>query len=312
MKKFVLFILFLFAVAVVVPVVIYFASPGLAYEAVMFAERRASGLEKKKLYVGEHTIQYLEGGKGETVILLHGFAANKDTWTKFAKSMTPNFHIIAFDLPGFGESSQLKEGPHSISAQAAFLHRITNVMKLGSFHLAGSSMGGAIAGRYAAEYQNKVSSLALFDAAGVPSPQKSEFATLLEKGKNPFFIENTDDFDQMLEFVFFTPPPILDRFKQYFTEQSIARRPFEEKVVLEIIDEKYSMIADLRTIKNHQIKTLVVWGNKDRIIDLSTLRVLEKAIPEAEVVVMKDCGHVPMLEKPEEAAEHYSNFLKKL
>lgn len=312
MKKIALFLLFLLAIAVTTPLVLYFVFPGIALEAVMLVERHNSGLKKRKLYVGEHTIRYLEGGNGETIILLHGFAGNKDTWTRFAKSLTPDFHILAFDLPGYGESSALKQGPHNIADQAAFLNRITNVMKLGSFHLAGSSMGGAIAARYAADYQNKVSSLALINSAGIMADKKSDFTLRLEKGDNPIFIENTGDFDEMLSFLYKTQPKIPSGFKAWLVGQSKARRPFEKMAMQKIIEEKYSMIPDLKAIADHQIKTFIIWGNKDRVIHISTLEILAKELPGSQTAIIKDCGHLPMLERPDESAEHYSRFLKRM
>ena len=97
---------------VAVPVIIilvliscYLLFPGVTFKILRNMERSAAGLEQKSIEVGKLHIEYLEGGKGEVLLLLHGFGGNKDNWTRVAKYLTPHFKVIAPDLPGFGESS---------------------------------------------------------------------------------------------------------------------------------------------------------------------------------------------------------------
>ena len=53
----------------------------------------------------------------------------------------------------------------------------------------------------------------------------------------------------------------------------------------------------------------IVWGDNDRVLDVSSISVMQRARPDAAVVVMKDMGHVPILERPAETAAHYLAFL---
>jgi len=64
---------------------------------------------------------------------------------------------------------------------------------------------------------------------------------------------------------------------------------------------------DLPKIK---ARTLVLWGDHDRVLDVSCVQILEKGLPNCTVVIMQDCGHLPMIERPQEASEHYLAFLK--
>jgi len=88
---------------------IYFLIPETLFKLAIKAERYSAGLVQKEIQVDDHKIVYLEGGKGQTIVLLHGFGANKDNWTRFAKYLTGNYHLVIPDIPGFGESSQIKE-----------------------------------------------------------------------------------------------------------------------------------------------------------------------------------------------------------
>jgi len=78
---------------------IYFIFPDTSINALVELERKA------------------KGGKGETLVLLHGFGANKDNWTRLAKYLMSHYRIIAPDLPGFGESSSPNDIDYTVAAQ---------------------------------------------------------------------------------------------------------------------------------------------------------------------------------------------------
>ena len=134
-------------VAVVLVVVGYFVLPGLLMKWATGSERKAASLQYKSVHVGDHEIVYLEGGHGETILMLHGFAANKDNWTRFAKLISPAYHVVALDLPGFGESTCLEDASYSIADQAKRLTQFADAIGLKKFHIVGNSMGGHIAAR---------------------------------------------------------------------------------------------------------------------------------------------------------------------
>ena len=95
-------------ILLLVPVVIYFGFPEVLYNYSITSVRKAAGLSKKVIEVDNYSIHYLEGGQGETILLLLGFSANKDNWPMLAGSLTENYHVVAVDLPGFGESSKIE------------------------------------------------------------------------------------------------------------------------------------------------------------------------------------------------------------
>jgi len=79
------------------------------YDTAIGLERSMSGLEADTLVVGELTIAYLRNEQpvdGETIVMIHGFGANKDNWTRLAKHLTGDFNVYAIDLPGHGDSSK--------------------------------------------------------------------------------------------------------------------------------------------------------------------------------------------------------------
>jgi abhydrolase domain-containing protein 6 len=305
MKKTLLIVI---VVLLLVPVVLYLAVPESLVELAMDLERKSAGLSKGSVVVDDHKVTYLEGGEGVSILLIHGFGADKDNWTRFAGYLTPSFHVVAVDLPGFGESTKRQEASYTIAAQVERLDRIAEALSLKAFHLAGNSMGGSIAARYTVRFQDKVLSLGLFDTGGIlHCPKKSEMAMMLERGENPLLVETPEDFDRMIRFVFVEPPWFPGIVKKVMARQWAQNRSFNEKVFRGIHGEGYSLEPDLPAI---EARTLILWGDRDRLLDVSCAEVLEKGLPNSTTVIMKDCGHLPMMERPEEAARHYLAFLR--
>ncbi|MER1973104.1 MAG: alpha/beta hydrolase, partial [Psychrobacter alimentarius] len=132
-------------------------------------ERNKANLEKKVLTLASgDTLTYLEGGNinGEPLLLIHGFGANKDNFTRIAKELS-DYHLILPDLLGFGESSKPPQADYRADAQAQRLHELLQAKGMASnIHVGGNSMGGAISVAYAAMYPDSVKSLWLLDSAG--------------------------------------------------------------------------------------------------------------------------------------------------
>ncbi len=56
--------------------------------------------------------------------------------------------------------------------------------------------------------------------------------------------------------------------------------------------------------------TLIVWGDSDKLINVSAVQIFKKNIKNSKTAIIKECGHLPMLEKPQETASVYKDFLK--
>ena len=267
--------------------------------------RGLAGLREKSILVGKHTIVYLEGGRGESVLLLHGFGADKDNWNLFSRYLTKRYHVIAPDLPGFGESSKIWGDQYNITAQVERVHAFAKEIGLTRFHLAGNSMGGLIAGVYAATYPGEILTLGLLDPAGVIDREPSQLSLELEKGNNPLIVESVSDYDKLLDFTFVKPPVIPDPLKSHFAEMAVQSKDFNKKVFIEATPGNQLE----RIMREIRAKTLILWGDTDRVLSVSSAWVLQKGIENSRVIILKDCGHMPMIERPEETAQYYLEFI---
>ncbi len=273
-------------------------------------ERRAGGLEQRQIEVKGLKIEYLEGGKGEPLVLLHGFGANKDNWTRMARHLTPHFRVIAPDLPGFGESASNPDGDYTILAQAQRVREFVQALGIASFHLGGNSMGGNIAGAYGSRYPDDLKSLLLIAPSGVASAEPSEmFRLLLAGNPNPLIAASVEDYEGLLDFVFVKRPFLPWPIKKFLAREAVARQPLNS-----IIFQQLRSSADARPLevllKGLPLPTLIIWGAQDRVLHVSGANILAAVIPKAKTEIMDGVGHAPMIEQPQETAARYLRFLK--
>ncbi len=288
---------------------IYFLFPGVAFDLLREAERSAGGLEQRGIDVNGLHMEYLEGGQGDVLLLLHGFGANKDNWTRIGKYLTPYFRVVAPDLPGFGESSPDAHGDYTVGVQADRVKAFVRALGIESFHLGGNSMGGHIAGVYAAIYPKDLKSLLLLAPAGVASAEPSEVFRLLKEGKkNPLVVESAEDYEHLLDFIFVKRPFIPCPIKKFLIREAIRHRQLNATIFKQL-HRSFENLHLESLLKGHKTPTLIVWGEKDRILHVSGAGILESVMGKAKAKIMNGVGHVPMIEKPEETARLYLSFL---
>lgn len=272
-------------------------------------ERNKSDLDVKSftLTSGDKLV-YAENANltGEPLLLIHGFGGNKDNFTRIADELE-DYHLIIPDLLGFGESSKPMSADYRSQAQATRLHELLQAKGLASnIHIGGNSMGGAISVAYAAKYLKDVKSLWLVDSAGFWSagvPKSLEGATL---ENNPLLINSKEDFYKMYDFVMYKPPYLPKSVKAVFAQERINNKELDAKILEQIVTDNVEERAQI--IANYNIPTLVVWGDKDQVIKPETVNVIKDIIPQAQVIMMEDIGHVPMIEAVEQTADDYEGF----
>ena len=308
MIKFIGYVLIVVAAVMVLLVGFYYLFPETVFKLAIDAQRRSADLVKKEVQVDGQKMVYLEGGKGQTVLLLHGFGGNKDVWTAFAKYFK-GYHLVIPDIPGFGESSRVTTHSYDIDNQVGRIERFIEVLKLDTFHLAGNSMGGAFAAIYGAAHPEKILSIALMNTAGAPSPNKSEFVMQLEKGNNLFLIRDIEDYNKLMDLIFVKRPAIPASFSKILAADWISNTEFNMKIWDDMLSVESSEFSVGPALSKIDTPVLIIWGDQDKLTDIAGVALLEKNLKNYKTVVMKDTGHVPPIEKPEETAKIYRNFL---
>nr|GGG66149.1 putative 2-succinyl-6-hydroxy-2,4-cyclohexadiene-1-carboxylate synthase [Virgibacillus oceani] len=113
--------------------------------------------------INDASYWYKISGKGQTIVLLHGFTGSSLTWDKFVERWQSDFQIVTIDLPGHGRTKT--ESPRTMEMCCDDLVELFNHLKLKDIHLAGYSMGGRTALSFAMTYPRLIKSLILESAS---------------------------------------------------------------------------------------------------------------------------------------------------
>lgn len=287
----------------------YLLAPQWLMRANFAREAMAAHLETHSVQAGDTRWVYYEGGSGPTIVLLHGFADRRQVWLDVAKRLTPHFHLIIPDLPGWGDSSRLPGASYDIDAQAARLQTFVQTLRLGRFVLVGHSMGGAIAGVYAAEHPEHVAELALVDAFGLKYKENA-FARESLAGKDPFLFDDRAGFAKAAALVLDKPLDLPGRFVDVLVARNVKNHAFI-KHVFNQLRQPSQYLAVQHRLAQLDMPVLGLWCHDDKIIDRSALDSLRNGLTHASAIsssIISGCNHMPMLEKPAETAQILTGF----
>ena len=281
------------------------------------AERSMSGLDKYSIEVAGHNWIYLDSEKDNpknlpVVIMLHGFAVDKDNFIRFARSFD-DYRVIIPDLPGHGETSYNSELTYDFANQTEWLAEFVNKLGLKKFHIMGNSMGGGISAMYAAQYPQQIETITLIDAAGVYPPEPSELQKILDNnGENPLIVNKEEDFDRLREFALEDGPFLPWPAASVLARQAMARKDINAKIFADIhaVAEAAKHNDDhLKMLEQIQQPVLILWGKEDRALDVSSVQVFEQYLSDSRSHIFEGVGHAPMLERPSDSAEIVLEFL---
>ncbi len=316
MRIFVKGLLILILLVVAVFAGLYFLAPARLADTAASLERMRAGLQRSELDIPGFHIVYLEGGAAGAppLLLLHGIGADKDNWTRIAVKLTPRYRVYAVDLPGFGESSKLAGASYRIEDQVGYVAAIVAALKLDTFDLGGNSMGGWIAGAYAVAHPGQVKSLWLLDPGGVSTARDSEMITRIKAGEPiPLFAKTPAEFGQLMHFVMEQPPFIPAPVAAVIAERQAKNYPLNLAIFKQLREHSTMLDTQLAALTPPlATPTLIVWGDHDRALHVSGAEILHGLLPNSQVSIMANIGHLPMLEAPGDTAAAYLKFREAL
>ncbi|MEM8908072.1 MAG: alpha/beta hydrolase [Bacteroidota bacterium] len=255
-------------------------------------------------------VHYQVSGTGQPLVLLHGTGASVHTWDGWVASLSKDFQIIRLDLPGFGLTGKHYGNNYSIQSYSDFLEAFVSKMGLDHFHLAGNSLGGHIAWHYALDHPNRVNRLVLLDATGYTHPDDQpplafRLAQNLILGKLMLRITPRSLFERSLREVYADDGKVtgalVDRYFDLFLRRG-NRQAFVDRVKEKFVDRS-AEIADI------QAPTLILWGEADHWVPVTDAARFKEDLPNAELIIYPEVGHVPMEEIPEQSAQDVRQFL---
>lgn len=304
-------LLIVISLIIVVCLVMYIITPtATLFKFLISIERSIARLYVNRLTIDDVEIEYLRGGSGEPLLLLHGFGGDKDHWNRIAGYLGDHFDVIAIDLPGFGNSSGEITQDYDVKSQISRLKKIVDALELTEFHLTGSSMGGYLAGHFAAMYPNQIKNLWLISPLGVENSDESEMFKVINAGLHPIILPRTgSEFNALFANLFVKRPFVPSVVIAHLATMAEQRIDLNTKIFNQIHpinhDGTYSALSLEKALHNYQGTVLITWGNKDRILDVSGALGLKQVLPDAHIDILNNVGHLPMLEQPFNTAQPF-------
>jgi abhydrolase domain-containing protein 6 len=291
-------------------IVFWFLWPAPLARLFLAADRKAGRLRSRRVQIDEIAWHYLEGGRGEPLVLLHGFNADAYHFCRVARYLSSHFRVLAPDLPGFGDT-RLDDGvSFRIEDQAERVLAWLDRLGVHEFYLGGNSMGGYLSVAIARLAPERVRALWLLAPGGLHTARLSPvFEEVAEERHNPLVVRDRTDFRRLLDYCFVRPPWIpapLTRFliqraasssvraQRMFDAMRYDSRPLEE------------LAAGLET------PALIVWGQSDQVLHPSGAGLVEQLMPRTQTLILPSVGHLPMLESPRTSAEAWMTFTESL
>ncbi len=278
------------------------------YDVGLHAEQRAASLDAHEVHTRAGQMAYLEReAPGPTVVLLHGFAANKNHWVRFVPHLPDSLRVVALDMPGHGESTFDPAATYDVATLVDGMVAALDEIGVGRFHLAGNSLGGLVATRLALAHPERVTTLFLLDPAGVVPPEPSPLREALAEGENPLIPTTSAGYDSLTALAFNHPPDLPWPAGEVLAREYADRAPQNQKIWRDINNPPDIVTDDLPRLA---MPVFLLFGADDRIIDPSSARVWAERVPELRVVLLPDIGHAPMLEAPRTTARFYLDVLR--
>jgi pimeloyl-ACP methyl ester carboxylesterase len=257
---------------------------------------------QKWVVVSGRAINVIEMGEGDPPILfVHGLSGSWQNWLENIPHFARKHRVVTLDLPGFGES-QMPSEDISIPGYGRCLDAVCDELGLDSSVVVGNSMGGFISAEMAIQFPHRVDRLVLVSAAGISSNDvKRDPTRVIERvigfigataaARNERIIRRPRLVNQTAKFVM-AHPERLSRELIWENMKGSGKPGF-----LPALDAILSY--DLRDrLEEISQPTLVVWGEKDHLVPPRDARRYTETIANSRLVMMKDTGHVPQLERP--------------
>lgn len=274
-----------------------------------------------KTALSDPVVSYIDTGSGpETLLLVHGLAANAGFWREAIPELAKHYRVIAVDLPGYGRSQKNASYAYDMVFFAETLSRLITELHIGPVVPVGHSMGGQIAITLALRHPEQVSRLVLASPAGI-EPFKAGEGTWLG---NALTIQGIKDVDEegirrQLANTFYSWN---DRWEWMVEERArMARSDEMEQFANAVVKSVHGMLDQPTTALLPQVRkpTLIVYARYDGLIpnpylhpgrSADVFRAGAAAIPNAKLVEIDRAGHMLIIEKAAEFDRAVLEFLE--
>lgn len=272
--------------------------------------------ESKYITLSGYKHRYIDEGSGSRVLfLVHGFSSSLDIFYRVVPLFAQRYRVLALDLLAFGKSDKPTNVRYSLDLYAKlmkeFLEKTTSSSD--SIYGIGHSMGAKYLVAMSVYYPNTFTKLVLCDSDGflyLPPfiMMASSFLLkpfLYKMVSKPSFVKKT------MQSVYYDPAHITEEHLNQNLEMVKSKENFDAMMSLnrnfKYLDLKRTKVR--ARLKEMKTPTLVIWGANDKFIPVKYAKVVHKEIPNSRLHLIPECGHVPMVEKPNEFVQAVEDFI---
>jgi esterase len=281
---------------------------GLSFDEVVLPSEKTVG-------IGGLRFRYLDwGNEGlQPILFLHGGALTAHTWDLCCLALREEFHCLALDQRGHGDTDWAPDADYSITAQREDVRGFVDKLGLHRFVLAGMSMGAINALAFAIHYPEKLSHLVIIDAGPeIRRPGSSRIRDFVNGGANP------EPLDAIIERALaFNPrrdPKILRRSLMHNLRQQADgnwvwkydRKRFQQMDRDVHTAERRALAEGLAKVT---VPTLVVRGAESDVFHEEDAERLAQRLPDGRYVTIPRAGHTVQGDNPKDLAEALREFL---
>ena len=255
-----------------------------------------------------------EGDKNDSIplVLIHGTSSSLFTWNSSVNILKKEHRIIRLDLPAFALTGPSPERNYSMEYYCRFIDSFLSRLQIKHCLLAGNSLGGGIAWYYTFLHPDKVNKLILVDASGYTTSTKVKGSLAFTLAKIPIlnnilkWITPKSIVKKSLEDAYGDKSKVTDHLVTLYYE--MALRKGNRQALIDRMQSGFQMESNL--IKQIKTPTLIIWGDQDQLISVTSAYLFNKDIQNSQLEIYKGVGHVPMEEEPIRFARSVNLFLK--
>lgn len=265
--------------------------------------------------VDGETVHYMAAGEGPPLVLVHGFLSWSYTWRRNLAALATRARVVAPDLRGFGLSAKESRRGHSLSDQVELLGAVMDALSIDQTVLCGHSMGGEIAMRFALRYPERVRALILVASSGYVTRIERPMERWIRKIPvlGALFVRaavlNRRFAASSLRTGYFDPLLVAEQDVDAYLLP--ARAPGAAGALLSMVRDMDFGASSARWPEISH-RSLLIWGENDPWIPLAHGQRLHAHLPQSELVVFPQCGHLPQEEHPDRFNRSVLAFLDTL
>jgi len=252
-------------------------------------------MEEKTVSIQNLKTNYKICGKGENLLILHGWGGSSDSWKKMIEILGLKFRVICPDFPGFGKTDQPKE-TWNLDRFVAWLKDFVDTLSLKDFFMLGHSFGGRVAIKFTILYPQRIKKLLLLNSAGIKKELTFKEKIIINLAKTGKKIISPFKFKNKIQQIFY----FLFGIGDYSKAEGVMKETMKAII-------KEDLLPQLSHIKK---ETIIIWGEKDKIVPLKYGMLLKEKITGSKIEIIPKTGHSPHLENPEKLFEVLISHLK--